>query len=67
MKLARHRIYNKKEMDRLLRRNGFLLIRKNGDHFIYKKKGVKDNVVITGGENNKMLCKRLIKTYNLCE
>lgn len=54
-------------MDRLLRKNGFELIRSNGDHFIYKKEGVVDNVVIKKGENNKMLCRRLIKTYELYE
>ena len=66
-RLARHKIYTYKEMDRLLRNNGFVLVRTKGDHFIYKKEGLSDNVVITAGQNNKMVCKRLIKMYSLYE
>ena len=66
MKLARFKIYNLKEFQRLLRKNGWELERTKGSHYIYKHKDYSDNLAINGN-CNKMLCKRLIETYNLCE
>lgn len=66
MKLARFKIYNLKEFQRLLRKNGWELERTKGSHYIYKHKDYSDNLAINSS-CNKMLCKRLIETYSLYE
>lgn len=51
-----------RNFQKLLKRNGFELIRIRGSHYIYKKAG--DELTINL-KLNKMVAQRLVKTYNL--
>lgn len=56
--------YNKREFSKLLFKNGYILNRVKGSHFIYKK----DTTIISVPKDlNKMISIRLIKEYHLAE
>lgn len=62
MAIGKTKDYNTKEFKRLLIDNGFELSRTQGDHYIFKR----NNETIVATKNpNKMMIRRMIKTYNL--
>ena len=62
MAIGKTKDYNTNEFKRLLMDNGFTLERTKGDHYIYKRGN--DTVVATK-KPNKMMIRRMVKTYNL--
>ncbi len=54
--------YNTKEFQRLLMDNDFVFVRQKGTHFIYKRN---NDMVVATKQPNKMMIRRMIKTYNL--
>ena len=62
MAIGKIKNYNEKEFRRLLIDNGFEFTRQNGDHFIYKRG---NDVVVATKRPNKMMIRRMIKTYGL--
>ena len=62
MAIGKTKDYNTKEFVRLLMDNGFEFVRQKGDHYIYKR-GI-DTITATK-KPNKMMIRRMIKTYNL--
>lgn len=52
-----------KEMQKILRNNGYTLDRYNGDHYIYVKRGTSH--ISINRELNPMVARRLIKENNL--
>lgn len=63
--LGKARNFSSREFNRILMQNGFHLVRKKGDHYIFKRG--RDTVTTTNGSAgiNMMVARRLIKTYNL--
>ena len=61
--MSYHKQYSPREFKRILRDNGFILHRTNGDHQIYYKDG--KHISIPARRCNRMLCQRLIKEYGL--
>lgn len=57
------KVYNFKEMKRIVERNGFKLLRIKGDHFYYKKEGYPLLNLSFGA--NRMVWQRLVKEFNL--
>lgn len=55
--------YNKREFEKMLINNGFLLQRIKGSHFIYKNG---TDLISVPKNLNKMIGQRLIKEHNLC-
>lgn len=57
--------FSSREFNRILIDNGFDLVRKKGDHYIFKRGN--DTITTTNGSNgmNIMVARRLIKQYNL--
>lgn len=62
MAIGKTKNYNTKEFQRLLVANGFQLVRTKGDHFIYKRG---NDIITATKEPNKMMVRRMLKTYNL--
>lgn len=58
------RMYKTREARKIAERNGFVLVRCNGDHFYYKKKGNPNTLVISDGLN-RMVWERCVKEFNL--
>lgn len=59
----KYKVYSFKEFSRLLKDNGYALLRTNGDHYIY---GNNSGDKITINCNlNPMVARRLIKEHNL--
>ena len=63
--LGKTKNFSSREFNKILTDNGFELIRKKGDHYIFNRGS--DTVATTNGGSgmNMMVCRRLIKTYNL--
>ena len=63
--LGKTKNFSSREFNKILTDNGFELIRKKGDHYIFKRGS--DTVATTNGGSrmNQMVEKRIIKTYNL--
>lgn len=55
--------YNRREIQKILRKNGWLLERHTGGHAIYKKGTETLTIGLT--KCNKMILQRLIKQYNI--
>lgn len=56
--------YNKRDIQKILKNNGFILHHQKGSHMIYKNaKG--EHITIAICKCNKMIMQRLIKQYNL--
>ena len=62
MAIGKTKDYNTNEFKRLLIDNGFEFTRQKGDHMVYKRG---NDVVVTTKKPNKMMIRRMIKTYNL--
>lgn len=60
--MTRVKTWNKREFERLLRRNGYRLDRVNGSHYIYSN-GEKS--IAVKQKMNKMIARRLIKENDL--
>ena len=60
--MTRVKTWNKREFERLLRRNGYKLDRVNGSHYIYTNGS---NSISIKPKINKMVARRLIKENNL--
>lgn len=63
MKRCKYQIITYKEMCRILKRNGYMLDRQNGDHTIWVKDGC--NHVSINMHLNPMVARRLVKENNL--
>ena len=60
--LGRSKYFNFWEYKQILKNNGFILVRQSGDHFIFKRGA---DTIVTTPKPNKMIVRRMIKTYNL--
>lgn len=56
--------YNKRDIHRILKNNGWKLHRQSGSHLIYKNDNG-EHLTIGCCKYNKMIMQRLIKQYNL--
>lgn len=56
--------YNDRDIQRILRNNGFVFQRQTGSHNIYTN-AVGEHVTVRFTNCNKMIWQRLIKEYNL--
>lgn len=54
--------YSTREFKSLVSRNGFVLDRCKGDHFIYKRN---DDTIVINNKINMCVAKRLVKQFNL--
>ena len=54
--------FSKYEFARILLDNGFTFNRQKGSHYIYKRN---NETIMINKDLNKMVARRLIKTYNL--
>lgn len=59
--------YTEREFVKILRKNGYVLVRSNGGHNIYENKLTSKHITITANEISAVICRRLIKEYNLME
>ena len=58
------RMYTTREAKRIANRNGWVLVRHKGDHWIYKKQG--DNRILTISEKvNRMVWERCVNEFGL--
>lgn len=57
--------YNKREIQKILRKNGWYLDHYSGGHAIYRKYGVAEPIVIGLNHCNKMILQRLIKQHKI--
>lgn len=62
MTIGKTKNYSTKEFQRLLVANGFTFVRCKGDHFIYKRG---NDTIIATKKPNKMMVRRMLKTYDL--
>ena len=62
MAIGKTKEYNTRELNKLLADNGFELVRTRGSHYIYKR-GKEE--AVTNKKPNKMMARRLIKTFDL--
>lgn len=60
----RAKVYDFKEFQKILSRNGFELSRTRGSHFMYKKEG---RTLVVNKGLNKLVARRLIREYQLAE
>lgn len=58
------RSYNTREVERMLRKNGWTVVRKTGSHKIYKNKNG-EHMTVKSSSFNPMIFQRLIKENNL--
>lgn len=56
--------YNNRDIQRILRNNGFVFQRQTGSHMIYTNE-VGEHMTVRFANCNKMVWQRLIKEYNL--
>lgn len=57
--------YNRREVERIILKNGWELDHCTGGHSIYKKEGVKKTLSIAYKKCNRMVVQRLIKEFGL--
>ena len=60
--MAVHKTFNKKEVQNILKANGFTLVDSRGNRCKYKRG---NETLMINPEPNKMIFNRLIKEYNL--
>ena len=56
--------YNKRDIERILKNNGWKIHHQSGGHIVYKN-GRNEHLTITANGCNKMIMRRLIKQYGL--
>ncbi len=54
--------YSARELKKIVTANGFILVRTNGDHFIYKRD---DETIVINKNINMCVANRLIKQHKL--
>lgn len=54
--------YSARELKKIVTANGFVLVRINGDHFIYKRE---DETIVINKNINMCVANRLIKQHKL--
>lgn len=54
--------YSARELKKIVTENGFVLVRINGDHFIYKRE---DETIVINKNINMCVANRLIKQHKL--
>lgn len=57
--------YNKRDIQKILRKNGWYLSRYSGGHAVYQKEGEKESIVIGINNCNKMIARRLFKKFKM--
>lgn len=57
--------YGKRDIEKILKNNGWKFLRQNGSHKIYIKDGEPKHLTIGTCNYNKMVLQRLIKEYKL--
>lgn len=57
--------YNRREVERIILKNGWKLDHCTGGHSIYKKNGTKKTLTIAYNKCNRMVVQRLIKEFKL--
>lgn len=62
MAIGKTKAYSSNEFKKILSKNGFEFVRQKGDHRIYKRG---DDIIMINKDLNKMVARRLLKTYNL--
>lgn len=63
-KKKRIRIYNTREARNIASKNGWILVRTKGDHYIYKHPNNSKILTISHGLN-RMVWQRVVREYNL--
>ena len=58
------KVYSTREACRIIRKNGWTLVRRSGDHYHYKKEGYSKILTITEGLN-RMIWERYVTEFNL--
>ena len=58
------RIYTTREAQKIARKNGWVLVRKSGDHWIYRHPNHSKILTISDGLN-RMVWERCVKEFNL--
>jgi predicted RNA binding protein YcfA (HicA-like mRNA interferase family) len=58
------KVYNTREARKIAEKNGWVLARSNGDHWVYKKAGHPKILTISEGLN-RMVFERVVKEYDL--
>jgi len=58
------RIYNLREAQQVVKRNGWTLSRTKGDHFYYKKEGHSRTLILSMGLN-RIVWSRVVNDFNL--
>ncbi len=65
MHYGKNKKYNMREFIKILENNGYTLFSTKGDHGKWKKENSTIIILMGGHSINKMLCRRLIKEYDL--
>lgn len=58
------KVYNSREARKVARRNGWVLVRTNGDHYYYKHPNNPNTLVISEGLN-RIVWERCVKEFDL--
>lgn len=56
--------YNKRDVQRIMKNNGFVFHHQNGSHTIYRN-DKNEHLSVNVNDCNRMIMQRLIKQYNL--
>lgn len=59
------KVYNDKEIKRILKDNGYFIVRTKGDHEIWEHKDSKRHITVPYKNINRMVWQRLVKEYNI--
>ncbi len=62
--MGKYTVYTTREVEKILKKNGWLKDRTKGDHSQYKKDGVHGMITVTK-KVNPMVFRRMIKEYSL--
>lgn len=60
--MAKEKVRNFREWSKIIKSNGFDLVRQRGDHYIYKKDG---QTIVLSMPPNRMVMRRITKEHNL--
>lgn len=59
------KVYNRREIEKILLKNGWKVDRYTGGHVIYKKEGIDRTISISYRKCNRMMFQRLVKEFDL--
>lgn len=57
--------YNRREIEKIILKNGYKLDHCTGAHCVYKKDGMSKTLSISYNKCNRMIFQRLVKEFNL--